>query len=153
MNKFFKLKTCRTCLTGLPLTSFWKTKKTTDGLRWSCINCEKLNKGKRGLLTKNQYEKLLKHQKGSCAICNKKAEEFNKFMSTDHCHKTGTIRGLLCQKCNVGLGMFNDNVETLQQAAKYLKVPKKLDKILKENIKPGLEIIAEIIIILDKSDI
>jgi hypothetical protein len=42
-------------------------------------------------------------------------------LSVDHCHATGKIRGLLCTKCNQGLGSFENNVEWLQNAIDYLR--------------------------------
>jgi hypothetical protein len=42
-------------------------------------------------------------------------------LSVDHCHNTGKIRGILCTKCNTGLGSFKDNIELLMNAIKYLK--------------------------------
>jgi hypothetical protein len=42
-------------------------------------------------------------------------------LAVDHCHTTGKIRGLLCSKCNPALGAFNDNIEILNSAIKYLK--------------------------------
>ena len=39
----------------------------------------------------------------------------------DHCHKTGKIRGLICDSCNVGLGRFKDNIDNLKNAIKYLE--------------------------------
>lgn len=42
-------------------------------------------------------------------------------LHVDHCHQTGKIRGLLCQKCNMALGLLNDSVEILETAIRYLK--------------------------------
>ena len=39
----------------------------------------------------------------------------------DHCHVGGEVRGLLCSNCNVGLGMFADNPEALEAAARYIR--------------------------------
>ena len=44
-----------------------------------------------------------------------------KRLAVDHCHKTGKIRGLLCTKCNIGLGYFNDDVILLKNSIRYLE--------------------------------
>jgi hypothetical protein len=72
------------------------------------------------------FEKLLFSQGHRCAICLIHIEEHkaNKTkdvnFAVDHCHSTGLIRGLLCYKCNMGLGYFNDNPELTQSATNYL---------------------------------
>jgi hypothetical protein len=43
------------------------------------------------------------------------------FLAVDHCHAGGHIRGLLCRQCNVGLGNFQDNIQYLKNAIKYLE--------------------------------
>jgi len=62
------------------------------------------------------YELLVKKQDGKCVICRK-----DNTLVVDHNHKTGNIRELLCDKCNLGLGNFKDNIELLSNAIMYLK--------------------------------
>lgn len=72
-------------------------------------------------LSLQQYRNLLQGQNGGCAICH--STEFGsrtKTLAVDHNHSNGKIRGLLCDKCNRGLGMFNDSPELLKVAANYL---------------------------------
>lgn len=64
---------------------------------------------------------MLKKQNGGCAICKSKVSGGKGAFHVDHCHKTGKIRGLLCHFCNVGLGVFKDDVKTLSVAIAYLK--------------------------------
>jgi RecJ-like exonuclease len=70
----------------------------------------------------NEYNKMLEQQNFSCLICKKHESEFKKVLSIDHDHKTGKIRGLLCQFCNTGLGFFRDNINLLESAIGYLKI-------------------------------
>ena len=44
-----------------------------------------------------------------------------KRLAKDHCHKTGVVRGTLCQRCNTGLGLFRDDAGLLQKAIVYLQ--------------------------------
>ena len=68
------------------------------------------------------YDRMLKEQGGGCAICNSIVpSERTKYFTVDHCHETGKVRGLLCVKCNRGLGLFNDQIQRIQNAAEYLK--------------------------------
>ena len=71
-------------------------------------------------LTLDDYELLLKKQKGVCAICGKKPSK-NKRFAIDHDHDTGLIRGLLCFRCNFGLSYFSEDYEQLRKATLYLK--------------------------------
>lgn len=66
-----------------------------------------------------EYEEMLAKQGGRCAVCGVKSD---KTLHLDHNHKTGKVRGLLCHKCNSGLGSFNDDVELLIRAAEYLGI-------------------------------
>lgn len=77
-------------------------------------------------LTKEQYHEMLDKQNGKCAICGEvpKYKRHNKTttrLNIDHCHKTNKVRGLICFRCNSGLGMFKDNKMLLLSAIKYLK--------------------------------
>jgi uncharacterized protein YfaQ (DUF2300 family) len=73
--------------------------------------------------TIKDYDEMLKKQKGKCSICLS-TETKNKnysYFAVDHCHKTGKVRGLLCDKCNTALGSFQDSPEILLRAIEYLK--------------------------------
>lgn len=71
-------------------------------------------------ITLDDYNSILKEQNYVCAICNNKCST-GKNLSVDHDHITNKIRGLLCDRCNFGIGCFNDNVELLLKATEYLK--------------------------------
>ena len=67
-------------------------------------------------------------QEGCCAICGNageapaKAEKGRRdeTLHVDHDHESKHVRGLLCNRCNLGLGFFGDNVDALIRAAAYL---------------------------------
>ena len=69
------------------------------------------------------YNKMLAEQDNVCAICGNTdlGRKMAKYFVIDHCHKTGEIRGLLCHKCNMILGLCNDDPEILLSGALYLK--------------------------------
>jgi hypothetical protein len=75
-------------------------------------------------ITLDQYNELLSSQNHKCAICytesNRKYRGKIKAFAVDHCHTTGTIRGLLCNDCNTGIGLLKDNVIFLESAINYL---------------------------------
>ena len=71
-------------------------------------------------LTVEHFETMKASQNGLCAICGEPPNEGYKHLCVDHCHNTGVVRGLLCQKCNKALGGFNDNPALLQTAIEYL---------------------------------
>ena len=68
-------------------------------------------------MSRADYDALLERQGGVCAICAKPSK---KTLCVDHCHSTGTIRGLLCRKCNLGLGCLADDQAALIAALAYL---------------------------------
>lgn len=70
-------------------------------------------------LTKKAYEDLLKSQGGGCSICG--TPPSTKRLAVDHDHKTGKVRGILCEPCNHGLGKFRDDPSLCHSAAAYLE--------------------------------
>lgn len=66
-----------------------------------------------------EYERLLASQSGVCAICACVCPS-GKRLAVDHCHATGKVRGLLCMRCNTGLGKFDDRIDLLEAAKSYL---------------------------------
>ena len=68
-------------------------------------------------ITQAEYDALLAKQAGACAICRRQPKGR---LCVDHCHLTGRIRGLLCHKCNIGLGNLREDHRTLIAALAYL---------------------------------
>ncbi|MGW7053075.1 endonuclease domain-containing protein [Streptomyces sp. NPDC054887] len=67
-------------------------------------------------ITRDQYIALLDAQAGTCAIC-KRVPQAGKSLAVDHCHSTGVVRALLCTRCNVIVGIYENHRQT---AAAYL---------------------------------
>jgi len=71
-------------------------------------------------MTLDEYDNMLISQDGVCKVCGGQSLGKGRY-HVDHDHKTGKIRGLLCHKCNVALGMVQDDISHLKALIKYLK--------------------------------
>jgi hypothetical protein len=69
-------------------------------------------------LTPGDVERMKAEQGGLCAICRRQ-DAWR--LVVDHCHDTGRVRGLLCDRCNQALGALGDRVEALERALHYLR--------------------------------
>lgn len=73
-------------------------------------------------LTIEEFDELRIAQNHRCFICGThETETHREVLCVDHDHDTGSIRKLLCSKCNQGLGLFNDSSSLLKKAAEYLE--------------------------------
>lgn len=89
---------------------------------WQLNNPEKrsINRLKKYGITPSDRAAILQSQYGKCAICQ--CDESGRKFHIDHCHSTGTVRGLLCEQCNLGIGKFKDDPDALERAAMYLRM-------------------------------
>ncbi len=71
-------------------------------------------------VTLEQYDLMAQQQNKLCAICGIHQSKLTRALAIDHDHHTGKIRGLLCGRCNIGLGYFKDSKENLLNAITYL---------------------------------
>ena len=65
------------------------------------------------------FREMEANQDGRCFICGERPE---KSLLVDHCHESGKVRGLLCRKCNSGIGMLKDSPKLLRIALEYLSL-------------------------------
>lgn len=132
-------KVCNKCGRELPLDAFWKATASPDGHIYHCKECgsilnkaakrNSIDRWKKHIrekfnLSEEEYTKLLERQNGVCAICgqpeNSTFKGSIKRLAVDHDHETGRVRGLLCRRCNLGVGYFNDDKELLFKVIDYL---------------------------------
>lgn len=71
-------------------------------------------------ITSKDYNELFKTQEGRCKFCRKHQSELKTKLNIDHCHKTGKVRGLLCNQCNQALGLLKENKDTIKRMLEYL---------------------------------
>lgn len=133
-------KKCARCGETKLLSEFNKNREHRDGLAAWCrpcnsVNCKqwaKENPTQKRLRTREShlrkqygigledYARMLEEHGGVCAICFETCQKGG-YLSVDHDHNTGKIRGLVCDFCNNGLGRFRDSSKILRSAAIYLE--------------------------------
>lgn len=131
-------KECGRCGVVKPAREFHKHAQTRDGLNTRCKPCavavaaewQKANP-EQALkhqwtnrlieygITQDQYDALAQRAGGMCELCGKVAD-----LVIDHCHTSGVVRGLLCNRCNFRMALF-DNKGFLKRAALYVLRAKK----------------------------
>ena len=128
------MRRCKVCGVEKPLEAFNRNWKAKDGRLRTCAPCRnhlrrtdpnkdreirRNNLWQKFKITLDEYDAMLESQGGVCAICEKPCPS-GRALAVDHCHDTGQIRGLLCMKCNRGLGLLGDSVEQHQKCIEYL---------------------------------
>lgn len=145
-----KVKTCVGCKKTKELGEFYRTRKDIDRHKSQCKACSRIkdreNYAKHRVITekppskgrspeqrryanlkrmygitKEEYIEIANNQDNKCKICKGKPGKRVSYLSVDHCHTTGKIRGLLCRKCNMAIGLLNDSIELLGLAKSYLE--------------------------------
>jgi transcription elongation factor Elf1 len=76
-------------------------------------------KSKYGITPQDRFIMLLE-QRFQCPACKTRFDGTGK-AKVDHCHKTGAVRGLLCNSCNLSLGLMNENADSLRALADYIE--------------------------------
>jgi hypothetical protein len=126
---------CTNCDSYKPFDDFHKSKNGPVGRSFYCKSCSRArdqkykptralrNKEKYGI-SGQEYLEMWNAQGGVCAICGNAEMKIHRgtlaFLSVDHNHQNGKVRGLLCSTCNAGLGAFRDDRELIAKALDYL---------------------------------
>lgn len=72
-------------------------------------------------ITYDEWAALMESRGWACEICKRTVETSGRTLAVDHCHVTGKIRGILCQRCNCAIGLLMENSESLRNAINYLQ--------------------------------
>jgi hypothetical protein len=112
---------CPGCQQAQPLTKWHKNRAQASGLVSKCKDCRKQDSHAGHLrrtfgITIEQRQQLLAAQGGLCAACGDENPTH-----TDHDHVSGSVRGLLCGRCNLGIGLFLDDPARMHAAISYLE--------------------------------
>lgn len=132
-GKAYTNKTCKTCQPtskkALPYKDLPEERKEQyrqAAKRWAANNPEKKAKGNRRDAWKRQgidpdlAETYYQEHRGKCDLCKSEFGANGRSLSIDHCHTTGRIRGMLCDRCNTVIGLFRDDPNLIQAAYQYL---------------------------------
>lgn len=116
-------KQCARCREMKPIKGFSRDPSRRDGRYHTCKACIAIKDRQRIYGIRDaEYQALFLAQGGLCALCSDAPEEGrSKGLHVDHCHDSGKVRGLLCRKCNIGMGNFRDDPDLLDQAAAYVR--------------------------------
>ena len=95
----------------------WKSERKFRSTHRACRKCNAFSDRARKFgITEEQLMEYVNHP--CCDICG---DDFsNSKLCVDHDHRTGKIRGVLCNHCNTALGLFKDKIVNLSIAINYL---------------------------------
>jgi hypothetical protein len=110
---------CASCGEAVDKAEFDKDVRYLLGYRRQCRKCKILQVKKSQIksvfgITLDKYTQIIKNA-GKCESCGSTLR-----LCLDHCHKTGTIRGVLCSNCNTALGLLNDDTKKIGNLINYL---------------------------------
>lgn len=121
----FPPKNCKECGILYPINIKYDQKQYEKS-QFCTVDCRNLNKrkihaalGRTDARTRRKYAPRPKPV--NCEACGKDTTGIYRGMVLDHCHKTGNFRGWLCSRCNVALGMLDDDPNKLVGLIRYLE--------------------------------
>ncbi len=107
---------CLQCGETRALESFKKCKDSAAGYKRHCKLCSRVAQDRKRYGDGTARKRLMEEQNFQC-FCGKTTR-----LCLDHCHKTGKIRGILCNNCNSIIGLCKENIETLSKLISYLEL-------------------------------
>ncbi len=109
---------CKTCVASHMRS--WREQKLKDDPDGYEARRSEITRASRRGITVEELRSMYRNQHHRCAICGVREIDLPRRFAVDHNHVTGRVRGLLCDDCNKGLGLFRDDPERLATAISYL---------------------------------
>ena len=111
-------RVCRQCKETKPAEECYLTPSGNRGNYCKpCMRTMKNEFNKKVLKDRRQeqFDRMVNLVGKKCPLCLTKEAD-----TIDHCHTSGKVRGLLCEKCNLALGNFNDDPLLVKNAINYV---------------------------------
>lgn len=123
----FDFKVCDRCFKRLPTNEFSNNRIKKGGIitkRPSCKDCRKIKDGK-SISKKDRdiwnNKKPKEYELFVCPICERTSIAGISKIVLDHNHKSGKVRGFVCESCNTGIGRFDDDPKIVEKAKNWLE--------------------------------
>ena len=119
---------CPTCKTYKLPEDFNKLARSPVGRGWQCRSCANIRgrcqhyQYRYGITEQQKFDMIEQHD-NKCAVCGRTMtdKKGSRQAVIDHCHTTGKVRDILCDRCNTALGQVEEDITLCEKLIEYIR--------------------------------